>query len=104
MTHPGGCCSSAHSETKALCEDLLNNSENIVGLKVSEEEAKNFSSQVLPPGLLVVHDAPRGGQHHLAKAGCLSTSQCRSGNVKPAFELILSDYFRVESHLASWAR
>ena len=23
-------------------------------------------SQVLPPGLLVVHDAPRGGQHHLA--------------------------------------
>ena len=45
VTHPGGCCSSAHSETKALCEDLLNFSENIVGLKVSEEEGKNFSSQ-----------------------------------------------------------
>ena len=98
MTHPGGCCSSAHSETKALCEDLLNFCENIVRLKVSEEEAKNFSSQVLPPGLLVVHDAPKGGQHHLAKLSgrqqvVRSFLNVVQGNVKPAFELILRDYF-----------
>ena len=33
----------------------------------SEEESQDFSSQMLPPGLLVVHDAPGGGQHHEAK-------------------------------------
>ena len=31
----------------------------------AEEESQNLSSQVLPPGLLVIHDASRGGQHHL---------------------------------------
>ena len=31
----------------------------------SEEESQDFSSQMLPPGLLVVHDAPGGGQHHV---------------------------------------
>ena len=53
---------------------------------------------MLPPGFLVVLDAPRGGQHHLAK---LSGRQqvvrplinVVQGNVKPAFELILRDYF-----------
>ena len=65
---------------------------NIVGLKVSEEEVKDFSSQVLPPSLLMVHDAPRGGQHHLAKLSgrqqvvrpLLNVVQ---GNVKPVFEV-----------------
>ena len=28
----------------------------------SEEESQDFSSQMLPPGLLVVHDAPGGGE------------------------------------------
>ena len=31
----------------------------------SEEESQDLSSQMLPPGLLVVHDAPGGGQHHV---------------------------------------
>ena len=47
---------------------------------------------MLPPGLLVVHDASRGGQHHLAK---LSGGQkvvrpllnVVQGNVKPVFEV-----------------
>ena len=62
------------------------------GFKFSEEESKNLSSQVLPPRLLVVHDASRGGQHHLAK---LSGGQkvvrpllnVVQGNVKPVFEV-----------------
>ena len=35
--------------------------------KYSEEEPENLPAQVFPPGLLVVHDAPGGGQHHKAK-------------------------------------
>ena len=34
-------------------------------VSISEEESQNLSSQVLPPGLLVIHDASGGGQHHL---------------------------------------
>merc|ERR1712048_1049112 len=30
-----------------------------------EEESQDLSSEMLPPGLLVVHDSPRGGQHHV---------------------------------------
>merc|ERR1719222_1697976 len=36
-------------------------------VSISEEEPKNLSSQVLPLGLLMVHDASRGDQHHLSK-------------------------------------
>ena len=31
----------------------------------SEEESQDLSSEMLPPGLLVVHDATGGGQHHV---------------------------------------
>ena len=33
----------------------------------SEEEAQNFPSEMLPPGLLVIHDAPGGGEDHVAE-------------------------------------
>ena len=33
----------------------------------SEEESQDLSSKMLPPGLFVVHDAPGGGQHHIAE-------------------------------------
>ena len=33
----------------------------------SEEESQDLSSKMLPSGLLVVHDASGGGQHHIAK-------------------------------------
>ena len=76
VTHPGGFSSSA----------------------LSEEEPKNLSSQLLPHGLLVVHDASRGGQHHLTK---LSGGQqvvrplldVVDGNVEPAFEVNLRSVF-----------
>ena len=76
VTHPGGFSSSA----------------------LSEEEPKNLSSQLLPHGLLVVHDASRGGQHHLTK---LSGGQqvvrplldVVDGNVEPAFEVNLRSGF-----------
>ena len=32
-----------------------------------EEESEDLASQVLPPRLLVVHDAPGGGQHHVSE-------------------------------------
>merc|ERR1712222_185165 len=32
-----------------------------------EEESQDLSSEMLPPGLLVVHDAPGGGQHNVAE-------------------------------------
>lgn len=32
-----------------------------------EEEAEDLASQVFSPGLLVVHDAARGGEHDVAK-------------------------------------
>ena len=73
-------------------------------VSISEEESQNLSSQMLPPGLLVIHDASRGGQHHLAK---LSGGQkvvrpllnVVQGNVEPAFEVNLKIFKRVESHL-----
>ena len=34
---------------------------------VSEEEAKDLAAEVLPLGLLVVHDAAGGGEHHLTE-------------------------------------
>ena len=34
---------------------------------VLEEESKDLAAEVLPPGLLVVHDAAGGGEHHLAE-------------------------------------
>ena len=47
---------------------------------------------MLPPGLLVVHDASRGGQHHLAKLSGGQKVVCPllnvvQGNVKPVFEV-----------------
>ena len=64
VTHPGGSRALAHTLKPRLCVKVSSTlvKTYIVGFKVSEEEAK-----VLPPGFLVVHDAPRGGQHHLAK-------------------------------------
>ena len=63
VTHPGGSRALTHTLKPRLCVKVSSTSVKtyIVGFKVSEEEAK-----VLPPGFLVVHDAPRGGQHHLA--------------------------------------
>ena len=61
---------------------------------------------MLPPGLLVVHDASRGGQHHLAK---LSGGQkvvrpllnVVQGNVEPVFEVKVlgREFFKVVAHL-----
>ena len=64
VTHPGGSRALTHTLKPRLCVKVSSTlvKTYIVGFKVSEEEAK-----VLPPGFLVVHDAPRGGQHHLAK-------------------------------------
>merc|ERR1719264_1305290 len=57
-------------------------------VSISEEEPKNLSSQVLPPGLLVVHDASGGGQHHLSKLSGGQKVVCPllnviDGNVEP---------------------
>ena len=57
---------------------------------------------MLPPGLLVVHDASGGGQHHLSK---LSGGQqvvrpllnVIDGNVEPAFEVNLRSLFPFSS-------
>ena len=95
VTHPGGSRALTHTLKPRLCVKVSSTlvKTYIVGFKVSEEEAK-----VLPPGFLVVHDAPRGGQHHLAT---LSEGQqvvrpllnVVQGNVEPAFEMNLKDHF-----------
>ena len=35
------------------------------GLRALKEEAQDFAAKVFPSRLLMVHDAPRRGQHHL---------------------------------------
>ena len=49
---------------------------------------------MLPPGLLVVHDAPGGGQHHVPELSGGQEVVCPllnvvQGNVEPAFHVIL---------------
>ena len=60
-----------------------------VGGARSEEEAEDLPAQMFSPGLLVVHDAPGGGHHHVAELS--GGQQVRGpllnvcdGNVEPA--------------------
>ena len=68
VTHSEGCLL-AHSLKPRLsvkvCSFGLSTCVKTWQVSISEEESQNLSSQVLPPGLLVIHDASRGGQHHL---------------------------------------
>ena len=48
-----------------VCSFGLSTCVKTLQVSISEEESQNLSSQVLPPGLLVIHDASGGGQHHL---------------------------------------
>ena len=61
-----------------------------------EEEAKDLATQMFAPGIQMVHDAARGGHHHVAELA--GRQQVRrplldvcDGNVKPAKS---SNYFK----------
>ena len=65
---------------------------------VSEEEAKDLAAEVLPLGLLVVHDAAGGGEHNLAELPggqqvVRPLLDVVDGNVEPAFEVNLRSGF-----------
>ena len=73
-----------------------------------KEESQNLSSQMLPPGLLVVHDAPGSGQHDISK---LSRGEeivgpllnISNGNIKPGgdYTTFVEAPSQVDNNLAS---
>merc|ERR1719291_892221 len=55
------------SSCKLECCKRITESAAVASSQYLEEESQDLAPEMLPPGLLVVHDPARGGEHHVAE-------------------------------------